>query len=665
MKFKTIFLSKFALLAISFAEAARLNDFDKKILEITRESENHISSSSSSSINEKEIFNINSEDLIQYSRDNDINSIDYKDDDILGLFKDKSVIGSDILDFEDTSSSHDSDKNSINQDSSNSAGGDIEVIDGKKLVGSNGSASVEDLIKALKLQSNASSESPKPQKNPEVNADENSDNGNYNKKVVIINKYIPVPFMGGFNGNYQNFGGFGSFGANYGNQGNAANFGIGMNQKNIGNRFFGYNKGFQNSYNRMNSNNRENFRQDINDHRNGNNYSNDRRNCDNNSNNSRDSDRNSNNSRDCDNSSSENRPRHAHRPKRIPRFMPCDAGVVSKIEYLIRRIPSGEDYNSPSANSMCYPSSNFSALRYRDIEGPLKQLANAGKTGNMGSVRIAISSGMGGLQKGPNRVAEFFMVFNDTMRKYAAHLKKQMIKGSGEIRDMYTLRQKMELYARSFSGNEIELADFIKLLFMHFNCSSSAKSNFAQTLSMMIEYSNSVSVRNVSYGYRPLQSSIIRFTEMLNTHYKCESNKIFDNCGRHIGTVIDSAISGDSGAIYEFIEIIVRSANKNIGLFRNDVLTLIYASQAYINLFSTSLYNVFSAITGNPTPLAYVIDSTTRGFIKHKRTVKYLLYFYKMYYRINHVYIGDIIMRFVSSFFVVLCIFWIPFCCCC
>ncbi|OMJ16041.1 hypothetical protein AYI69_g7986 [Smittium culicis] len=359
-----------------------------------------------------------------------------------------------------------------------------------------------------------------------------------------------------------------------------------------------------------------------------------------------------------------NRHRKNRINKRKPKYMACDAGIVRKIENMLRRIPSGGDYNS-RVSPRCYSSGYFAALRFKDIEGPLKQLSNAGKTGNTGSMAIAIRSGMGGLQKGPNRVAEFFSVFNDGMRKYAAHMKNQMVKGSREIRNIYVLRQKMAIYSRSFYGNEHQLADFIKLLFIHLNCSQAAKSNFAQTLSMMIEYSNSARVRNVSYGYRPLQSSIRRFTDMLNQHYTCKSNKIFDNNGRHIGGIIDSAISGDSGAIYQFVEIIVRSANKNIRLFRNDVLTLIFTSQTYNRLFSTSLYNVFSAITGNPAHLANVIDSTTRGFIRHKKTVRYLLYFYKSYYRLRHVYIGDIIMRFVSSFFVVLCIFWIPFCCCC
>ncbi|OMJ13903.1 hypothetical protein AYI70_g8229 [Smittium culicis] len=589
-------------MAISFSEANKLNDFGKNYSELAKYSGGQ---ELSNSINHKNLNLNESNDLYKYSDENNQDSfLDKTDNEILDLVNDKDFIEPESFDSnEDITAANDSEKNEMNQDNSGSEGGD------------NGSPSVEELIKSLNNLRPGSSNG---EKNNEGQSEESCGNNGCNKKVVVIKRFIPVPMMNGYN-------------IHYGGQGHVPNFGFGMNQHRGGHEFIDYSNRGKNQHN--------------------NNNSNDENNCGN------DSHRN-------ENGCNKEKHRHIEPPKREPKYLECDADIVRKIEHMLRRIPNGEDYNS-HGSSGCYSSGHFAPLRFHDIEGPLKQLSNAGKTGNTGSMAVAIRSGMGGLQKGPNRVAEFFTVFNDGMRKYAGHMKKQMVKGSGEIRDIYVLRQKMALYARSFYGNEHQLADFIKLLFMHFNCSQAAKSNFAQTLSMMIEYSNSARVRNVSYGYRPLQSSIRRFTDMLNTHYTCQSNRIFDGNGRHIGEVIDSAISGDSGAIYEFVEIIVRSANKNIRLFRNDVLTLIYTSQTYMNLFSTSLYNVFSAITGDPTHLANVIDSTTRGFIRHKRTVRYLLYFYKSYYRLKHVYIGDIIMRFVSSFFVVLCIFWIPFCCCC
>ncbi|OMJ17675.1 hypothetical protein AYI70_g5819 [Smittium culicis] len=675
-------LSKFALLAISFADANKINEFGKNFSELSKYSGGQ---ELSNSINQKNLILKDSDNIFEYSRENYLGSVhDKTDANNLGLINDKKLLDSKNLDSnEDISAANDSEKNEINQLEPSSKASDI-----KKIGNRGGCASIEDIIKIINYQNSDSYDSSDPQKAVKVEVDKRCDIEDGNKMMLFSKKFTRVPMIRRYN-------------ANHGIRGNFPNYGFGMNRhrrgpgprvnrnrrgpgprvnrnrrghgprvnrhrrghgprvnrhrRGHGPRLNRHRRGYGPRANRHRrghgprvNRHRRGHRPRVNRHRRGHGFR-------------------------------KNRPRRGYGrkknllkkryrknkyPNRKPKYMASDAGIVRKIEHMLRRIPNGGDYNS-HGSSRCYPSGHFAPLRFRDIEGPLKQLSNAGKTGNTGSMAVAIRSGMGGLQKGPNRVAEFFTVFNDGMRKYAGHMKKQMVKGSREIRNIYVLRRKMAIYVRSFYGNEHQLADFIKLLFMHFNCSQAAKSNFAQTLSMMIEYSNSARVRNVSYGYRPLQSSIRRFTDMLNTHYTCQSNRIFDGNGRHIGEVIDSAISGDSGAIYEFVEIIVRSANKNIRLFRNDVLTLIYTSQTYMNLFSTSLYNVFSAITGDPTHLANVIDSTTRGFIRHKRTVRYLLYFYKSYYRLKHVYIGDIIMRFVSSFFVVLCIFWIPFCCCC
>ncbi|OMJ29558.1 hypothetical protein AYI69_g934 [Smittium culicis] len=374
-----MYLSKFALLAISLAEAKKLNDFGKSFPGLERYSDGQ---DLSNSINQIDHLLNEPDKHIEYSTDKNQDFIHNEtDNDILGLIDDKNLNESENFDTnEDVSAVNDSEKNYVNQNISGAEGGE------------SGSSSVEELLKSMQTQRSCSSNN---QKNNELQPEESCGNNECNKKVVIIKKFVPVPMMGGYN-------------IHYGNQRNHPNFGFGLDQQRNGHGFIDYTNSGKHNHGYIKPNYGKNCDKDY--HR---------------------------VNVDCRKDKYKGRCQHFEIPNIKPKYMACDAGIVRKIENMLRRIPSGGDYNSPGS-PRCYPSGNFAALRFKDIEGPLKQLSNAGKTGNTGSMAIAIRSGMGGLQKGPNRVAEFFSVFNDGMRKYAAHMKKQMVKGSREIGDIHT-----------------------------------------------------------------------------------------------------------------------------------------------------------------------------------------------------------------------------------
>ncbi|OMJ23661.1 hypothetical protein AYI70_g2117, partial [Smittium culicis] len=348
----------------------------------------------------------------------------------------------------------------------------------------------------------------------------------------------------------------------------------------------------------------------------------------------------------------------------VPEYRGNEKAVVTNFVRILKLIPSTMDYNNPSTeckySNMVYP-----ALVYRDIEAPLKQLSAAGKTGNPDALKYAIKSGLIGLEKGPKRVVEFFKIFNGLMVQHRNALIKQLSVGSEEIKNIDTLNRKLSIYIKSFSGNENDFADFIKTLFMYFKKSKKARDGFSDTINLVISASGQARLRQACDRYSPLEVSIKKLLETLTSIHGCQENNDFDYKGKFIGNIIDSAIKGERDSINDFISVVVDFANNNIDLFRNDVLFLIYAAQSYIEKFSSGLQNVYFALSGDTDRLTNVINSINRKIKKHKAITIYILKLYKNHYNLSFISIYEVFMRFVSAYFVVLCVFFIPFCCCC
>ncbi|OMJ30373.1 hypothetical protein AYI69_g77 [Smittium culicis] len=347
-----------------------------------------------------------------------------------------------------------------------------------------------------------------------------------------------------------------------------------------------------------------------------------------------------------------------------PDYKGNERTVVTNFIRILTMVPSTMDYNNPSSECK-YSNIKYPALVYRDIEAPLKQLSVAGKTGNPDALRYAIKAGLTGLEKGPERVVDFFKVFNGLMVQYKNALIKQLSTGSEEIKNIDTLNRKLTIYIKSFSGNEADFADFIKTLFMYFKKSKQAREGFSETISLVISASGQAGLRQACDRYSPLEISIKRLLKTLTSIHGCQDNNDFDYKGKFIGTIIDSAIKGERDSINDFISIVVDFANNNIDLFRNDVLFLIYSAQSYIEKFSSGLQNVYFALSGDTGRLTNVINHINNKIKKHKAVTIYILKLYKRHYKLTFISIYEVFMRFVSAYFVVLCVFFIPFCCCC
>ncbi|PVZ96596.1 hypothetical protein BB558_007485 [Smittium angustum] len=309
---------------------------------------------------------------------------------------------------------------------------------------------------------------------------------------------------------------------------------------------------------------------------------------------------------------------------------------------------------------------NYGCLTQGDIEPPLKLLASSAKTGCPTEMKKAVDAALGGLDKGPARLAEFFTLFNRLLLANKGVLDAQVVRGSGLITASPDGPTAMaQIYSKSFIGNEDGIADVIVKIFEHLKVSHQGIHGFTDTIKIMIDSSSQKNIRKCGCGYTPLASAISELESSLAEHYGCRRNLIETPSGRRFGKVIDSAISGDRESIEEFIRIIVEFETQNTKMFKGDLIRALKFTEKYTQILSKNLRKVFLALIGQPDELDAQIRSITRFIVQNKKMIKCVFNAYKTMIGNEDMVLEDLLLRFMASFFIILCMFWVPFCCCC
>ncbi|PVU95916.1 hypothetical protein BB559_002558 [Furculomyces boomerangus] len=309
---------------------------------------------------------------------------------------------------------------------------------------------------------------------------------------------------------------------------------------------------------------------------------------------------------------------------------------------------------------------HYGCLKQGDIEPPLKLLASSARTGCPAEMKKAVDAALGGLHKGPERLVEFFTLFNRLLIVNKGVLNTQVVKGSGQITASPDGPTAMaQIYSKSFIGNEDGIADVIVKIFEHLKVSHQGIHGFTQTLKIMLDAANQKNIRRCGHGYTPVASAISELESSLAEHYGCRENLIETPSGRRFGKVVDSAISGDEGSISEFVKIMVEFETQDSAQFKGDLIRALKFTEKYTQIISKNLRKVFLALIGQPDELDAQIRSVTRFIVHNKRMIKCVFNAYKRMMGNENMVLEDLLLRFMASFFIILCMFWVPFCCCC
>ncbi|OMJ22560.1 hypothetical protein AYI70_g2809 [Smittium culicis] len=337
--------------------------------------------------------------------------------------------------------------------------------------------------------------------------------------------------------------------------------------------------------------------------------------------------------------------------------------AISSATRTMRMIPAWGEFNMPIPAPE-YLRNTCDALTIKQVNSPLRLISRASKTGNALLMRQGLIESIKIIQSGENSVKNFFEIFIELFNKKEDFVIKKMSIGSNEIKDTHLLK-KIQLFTMAFRGNEILIADFTKLLFIHLRFSKAARSTASQLVKILFDKYNKCGLSDRSQFYKPLFESILKLTKILEQKYQVNMAVFNNSEGEHIGESIDLAFNGNYFSTYKIITFVSNSVFKKINLFRNDVLCFVLSSHAYTKIYSAALRSIYNTIEGRPQNAVKLINFISNALDNNVISIKYFLSFYNLYFGLFRFSVGDTAIRFFTSFFAVVLMLFIPFCCCC
>ncbi|OMJ29640.1 hypothetical protein AYI69_g849 [Smittium culicis] len=348
-------------------------------------------------------------------------------------------------------------------------------------------------------------------------------------------------------------------------------------------------------------------------------------------------------------------------PNNIPAYV-GDARFVTQMNMFISTLRLIDPTQSSSTLAPASGGPSTVSLFY--TKQPMQLFASVGQTGDPNMFRRVLIIALEGMINGPIRLDQFFNLAQISLRKNVRYINAKCRRNYNLLFSKYAMNVGYK-FSNALVGNERLFARVIKTFFQQLNASPSstlALSNFVRNATVTL-YSSKI--RKIPNRARTLGLAMSKFQNVVIKNYGVERGgfNTFDN--NNIANIFDAASVGHSFYINDLVKTVVYIANKNITLFEKDIVFFSYFTQLRLPYFLKTAMAAVDSMTRSQWNASFLISSLADFFVSQSATVKYVMNFYKLFYKSVDFSTNDFILRVLLAYMIVSLSFLLPFCNCC